>query len=103
MALPDPPRRFSDVKLGERFMRHQKVELRHLEEGAELIGDFNPLHVDEAFAQRSRFKGRILLIELAAIAIAAVATGIARDALDHFVAEASRSVPQASTRVPMQR
>lgn len=60
MALPDPPRRFSDVKLGERFMRHQKVELRHLEEGAELIGDFNPLHVDEAFAQRSRFKGRIL-------------------------------------------
>jgi indole-3-acetate monooxygenase len=41
---------------------------------------------------------RFPVFGLLAIAIAAVATGIARDALDHFIAEASRSVPQASTK-----
>ena len=35
---------------------------------------------------------------LLAMAIAAVATGIAREALDHFIVEAGRSVPQASTK-----
>ena len=28
--------------------------------GAELIGDFNPLHVDDAYARSTRFGGRIL-------------------------------------------
>lgn len=41
---------------------------------------------------------RFPVFGLLAIAIAAVATGIARDALDHFIAEAGRSVPQASTK-----
>ena len=41
---------------------------------------------------------RFPVFGLLAIAIAAVATGIAREALDHFIAEAGRSVPQASTK-----
>jgi alkylation response protein AidB-like acyl-CoA dehydrogenase len=41
---------------------------------------------------------RFPVFGLLAIAIAAVATGIARAALDHFIAEAGRSVPQASTK-----
>ncbi|MBL8351904.1 MAG: acyl-CoA dehydrogenase family protein [Burkholderiaceae bacterium] len=41
---------------------------------------------------------RFPVFGLLAIAIAAVATGIAREALDHFVTEAGRSVPQASTK-----
>lgn len=41
---------------------------------------------------------RFPVFGLLAIAIAAVATGIACEALDHFVAEAGRSVPQASTK-----
>lgn len=41
---------------------------------------------------------RFPVFGLLAIAIAAVATGIAREALQHFTAEASRSVPQAGTR-----
>ena len=39
-----------------------------------------------------------MVVGLLAVAIAAVATGVARDALAHFVAEAGRSVPQASTK-----
>lgn len=41
---------------------------------------------------------RFPVFGLLAIAIAAVATGIAREAMDHFIAEAGRSVPQASTK-----
>lgn len=41
---------------------------------------------------------RFPVFGLLAIAIAAVATGIAREALDHFIAQAGRSVPQASTK-----
>lgn len=41
---------------------------------------------------------RFPVFGLLAIAIAAVATGIARAALDHFIAEAARSVPQSSTK-----
>ena len=41
---------------------------------------------------------RFPVFGLLAIAIAAVATGIAREALDHFIAEAGRSVPQASSK-----
>ncbi|MES2715242.1 MAG: acyl-CoA dehydrogenase family protein [Pseudomonadota bacterium] len=41
---------------------------------------------------------RFPVFGLLAMAIAAVATGVAREALQHFIDEASRSVPQAGTR-----
>jgi 3-hydroxybutyryl-CoA dehydratase len=53
-------RRFSDTRVGDRFGRVERIEARHLDEGARLIGDFNPLHVDQAFAARSRHGARIL-------------------------------------------
>ena len=53
-------KRFSDTRVGDRFGRTEQITARHLDEGARLIGDFNPLHVDDAFAARSRHGARIL-------------------------------------------
>jgi acyl dehydratase len=57
---PLSAKRFSDTVLGDRFSRTVLITARHLDDGARLIGDFNPLHVDAEFAARSRFGGRIL-------------------------------------------
>lgn len=57
---PPAGRRFGDTSVGDRFVRHETITARHLDDAARLIGDFNPLHVDEDFARRSRYGGRIL-------------------------------------------
>ena len=58
---PAPPgKRFSDTRVGDRFVRVERITAAHLDDGARLIRDFNPLHVDAAFAARSRHGGRIL-------------------------------------------
>ena len=53
-------RRFAEFRIGQTFGATLTVSTEHLDRGAELIGDFNPLHVDEEFARRSHFGGRIL-------------------------------------------
>lgn len=53
-------KRFSDTHVGDQFGRREQITARHLDDGARLIGDFNPLHVDDAFAARSRYGARIL-------------------------------------------
>lgn len=42
---------FDEVVIGERFARTPTVTETHLVLGAGLIGDFNPHHVDERYAQ----------------------------------------------------
>jgi acyl dehydratase len=51
---------FDEVRVGDRFARALTVTETHLVLGAGLIGDFNPHHVDETYAQQSRFGTRIL-------------------------------------------
>ena len=51
---------FDDVRVGERFARTLTITETHLVLGAGLIGDFNPHHVDETYARKSRFGTRIL-------------------------------------------
>ena len=63
VARPRTPyagRKFSEFSVGDCFGEDVLVTERHLADGARLIGDYNPLHVDADFAERSLFAGTIL-------------------------------------------
>jgi 3-hydroxybutyryl-CoA dehydratase len=51
---------FGELALGDTFTSAVTVGESHLVTGAGLIGDFNPLHIDETFARASRYGSRIL-------------------------------------------
>ena len=51
---------YDEVAVGDRIGTRVTVTEAHLVMAAGLFGDFNPLHVDEEFARKSRFGGRIL-------------------------------------------
>ena len=51
---------FDELAIGDTFSRSVTITDTHLVMSAGLLGDFNPLHVDEEFARKSRFGGRIL-------------------------------------------
>lgn len=59
-ATPASGWRYSEFRLGDTFGSTVAISADHLDRGAELIGDFNPLHVDAEFAGATRFGGRIL-------------------------------------------
>lgn len=53
------PLRRDHFRVGDRATFTKTVTEDDVNTFAELIGDFNPLHVDEAYAKRSRFGARI--------------------------------------------
>ena len=55
-----PGKAFDEVEVGETFSTSLTVTDAHLVLAAGLFGDFNPLHVDDSHAAKSRFGGRIL-------------------------------------------
>lgn len=57
---PYKGRRFSEFSPGDAFGAEVAITASHLAEGARLIEDYNPLHVDPDFAARSRFGGTVL-------------------------------------------
>ena len=62
----------TDFEVGERAQMCKTVTEDDVAGMAEVTGDYNPLHVDEAFARKTRFKGRIAHGVLSAGLISAV-------------------------------
>jgi 3-hydroxybutyryl-CoA dehydratase len=51
---------YDEIAVGDAFSDALTVTETHLVLAAGLIGDFHPLHVNQHFAERTRFGGRIL-------------------------------------------
>lgn len=54
-----PGRGYDEIAPGDRFDTTMTLTETHIVLGAGLFGDFNPLHINQSFAQDSRFGGRI--------------------------------------------
>ena len=48
-----------DFKVGEKADVTKEITEKDINLMAELTGDFNPIHIDEDFAKKTRFNGRI--------------------------------------------
>ena len=48
-----------DIKIGDKFSKARLVTDELIRQFAEVSGDFNPIHLDEEFASRTRFGQRI--------------------------------------------
>lgn len=51
---------YGEVTVGQSFVESTPIGAAHLSLGAALIGDFNPLHVEDGFARASRHGSTIL-------------------------------------------
>lgn len=51
--------KYSSFKIGDSAVQSKTITEKDIEQFAELIGDYNPIHLDEEFAKKTRFKGRI--------------------------------------------
>jgi len=52
--------RFADIKEGEIYQFTKKITSDDVLKFADLIGDFNPLHVDKEFGKKSQYKQNIV-------------------------------------------
>lgn len=63
---------FNQLSLGETFENSWTLTETHIVLGAGLFNDFNPLHTNQMFAEKSRFGGRIAHGYLTSNAMAAL-------------------------------
>jgi acyl dehydratase len=60
VATVFPGKGYNEIAVGESFSAAITVTETHLVLAAGLIGDQHPLHINEQYAQNTRFKGRVL-------------------------------------------
>jgi 3-hydroxybutyryl-CoA dehydratase len=48
-----------DIKIGDKFSKERHVTDELVRKFAEVSGDYNPIHLDEGFAEKTRFGRRI--------------------------------------------
>lgn len=53
-------RTFEEIKIGEKASFTKTIDEQDVSAFAELVGDFNPIHLDEEYAYKSRFKRRVV-------------------------------------------
>lgn len=52
-------RSIDELKLGDSAQFSKTITEKDIEDFARVTGDFNPIHTDETYASKTRFKGRI--------------------------------------------
>jgi 3-hydroxybutyryl-CoA dehydratase len=67
-----PGKTFADLALGMQVSIHNTVSEQDVTDFARVSGDYNPLHMDDAYAQTTQFKGRIAHGALTASYISAI-------------------------------
>ena len=69
VGAPPQPCTFEDLEVGRSAEFEMTIEADDVRTFADLSGDFSPLHMDEEFARRSRFRGRVVhgLLPLTAV------------------------------------
>ncbi len=56
---PTEPRPMTDFAVGQKAVYRRIIAIEDIETFGRLIGDYNPLHFDQAYAEKTRFGGRI--------------------------------------------
>jgi acyl dehydratase len=53
-------KKFNDIKKGDMSVFEITIKENDVQKFAELSGDYNPLHVDEEYAKKTEFNGRVV-------------------------------------------
>ena len=86
-------REYKDIKVGESASASRTITAADVDSFAELTGDFNPIHVDEEFAQRTRWGGRIAHGMLVAGLVTQTLSELGGDGAVHTSQEVSFRAP----------
>ena len=61
MAKPQPEiHSFDDIKIGDRREFSKIISAKDVDIFAKLVGDYNPLHMDDEYAKKTRFKSKLV-------------------------------------------